>query len=113
MDEETLDSDSVLTADIVVRHHALKRPRFDAASFWATKTWPLTNSPQPVPTPGCLGFGGFFLGVGIVVMLAGGAWGIVIAAVGQASLLVGLVGFAVKLGVEAAARPMSDSSRSD
>jgi hypothetical protein len=49
--------------------------------------------------------GGVLLGVGIGVLLAGSGLGLLIAAAGQAILLVGLIGFGVKLGVEAAVRP--------
>jgi hypothetical protein len=62
---------------------------------------------------GCLVLGGLLLVVGIVVTLAAGSVGILVAAVGQAVLLVGLIGFGVKLGVEAAARPTSERLGTD
>jgi hypothetical protein len=59
----------------------------------------------------CLVIGSILLALGIVIILFGVGAGIIVAAVGQAVLVVGLVGFGVKLGVEAAASPKGESSR--
>jgi hypothetical protein len=62
---------------------------------------------------GCVIIGGVLLVVGVLVMLIGGPAGIVVAAMGQAVLLVGLVGYGVKLGLEAAERPARDAVPGD
>ena len=58
---------------------------------------------------GCLVVGGVLLLAGLALTRVSPLGGILLAAAGQAVLLVGLIGLGVRLGTEAALRPSEDS----